>query len=297
MCSFFKSSWCTIAGGNHTSCFLLCFCAYSLPLHPFLHLLRYKQKQMKEEMQRKIACDKYEASSTLTMLASRYVFYVNLLSCLNLFLCSAQDQYSSEYEMHVEEEKEEKEEGEAVAEAASLLMVPSFLCSLLVRLMLLLYVFCTQEAHGLDAEMHVLGGYEGLVLFGDGLNTKALAFTIDDSPKELICWHFNECIDCLIAFKPSSQILYTRCTVYWCLRTITYFNKAYSFIKRWYPPCHILLFCTSYNSFFSVMLQGQEIWSSFVPHATSRWPTHSSLVATTRLACSLVCSPHTISNK
>ncbi|ELR14994.1 uncharacterized protein ACA1_211380, partial [Acanthamoeba castellanii str. Neff] len=139
-----------------------------------------EHKQMKEEMQRKIACDKYEASSMLMTLA-----------------LSAQDQYSSEYEMHVEEEKEEKEEGEAVTKAASLLM----------------------EAHGLDAEMilacamHVLGGYEGLVLFGDGLNTKALAFTIDNGPKELICWRFNECIDHLIAFKLSGQILYMSCVV------------------------------------------------------------------------------------
>jgi hypothetical protein len=93
--------------------------------------------------------------------------------------------------------------------------------------------------------MHVLGGYEGLVLFGDGLNTKALAFTIDDSPKELICWRFNKCIDHLIMFKLSSQILYMRCTIYWCSRTITFFDEAYSFIKRWYPPCHILLFCHS----------------------------------------------------
>ncbi|NEJ84249.1 hypothetical protein GR268_48345, partial [Rhizobium leguminosarum] len=108
---------------------------------------------MKEEMQRKITHNKYKASSTLTTLASRYMLYVNLLSHLNLFSCSAQDQYSSKYKMHMEEEKEEKEEGEVVAEAASLLMVPSFLCSLLVCLMLLLYVFCTQEAHGLDAEM------------------------------------------------------------------------------------------------------------------------------------------------
>ncbi|ELR10798.1 uncharacterized protein ACA1_108560 [Acanthamoeba castellanii str. Neff] len=134
-----------------------------------------EHKQMKEEMQRKIACDKYEASSMLMMLA-----------------LSAQDQYSSEYEMHVEEEKEEKEEGEVVAEAASLLM----------------------EVHGLDAEMilacamHVLGGYKGLILFGDSPNTKALAFTINNSPKELIHWHFNKHINHLITFKPSSQILY-----------------------------------------------------------------------------------------
>ncbi|ELR14804.1 carrier superfamily protein [Acanthamoeba castellanii str. Neff] len=158
-----------------------------------------EHKQMKEEMQRKIACDKYEASSTLMTLA-----------------LSAQDQHSTKYEMHVEEEEEETEGGEAVTEAASLLM----------------------EVHGLNTEMilacttHMLGSSEGLILFGDGPNTKALAFTINNSSKELICWHFNKHINRLITFKPSSQILYTRCTIYWCSRTITYFNKAYSFIKR-----------------------------------------------------------------
>jgi hypothetical protein len=43
--------------------------------------------------------------------------------------------YSSKYKTHMEEEKEEKEEkeeGEVVAEAASFLVVPSLLCSLLV---------------------------------------------------------------------------------------------------------------------------------------------------------------------
>ncbi|ELR14653.1 uncharacterized protein ACA1_066940 [Acanthamoeba castellanii str. Neff] len=128
-----------------------------------------EHKQMKEEMQRKIAHNKYEASSPLTTLA-----------------------LSTEYKMHVEEEEEEKEGGEAVAKAASLLM--------------------------------------------------ALAFTINNGPKVLICWRFNKCINCLIVFKPSGQILYMRCTVYWCLRTITYFDEAYSFIKRQYPPCPILLF-------------------------------------------------------
>ncbi len=89
-----------------------------------------------------------------------------------------------------------------------------------------------QEMYGLDAEvilacaMHVLGGAEGLWLFGNGLNMKAIAFSIDNGPKELIQWHFSEWIDCLIVFKPSGEILYMRCTVYWCLRMIAYFNKA-----------------------------------------------------------------------
>lgn len=94
-----------------------------------------------------------------------------------------------------------------------------------------------QEAHSLNAEvilahpMQVLGGAEGLWLFGNGLNMKAIAFSIDNGPKELIQWHFSNQIDHLITFKPSGEILYTRCTIYWCLRTITYLNKVYSFFK------------------------------------------------------------------
>ena len=77
-----------------------------------------------------------------------------------------------------------------------------------------------QEAHGLDAEVilahatHVLGGAEGLWLFGNGLNMKAVAFSIDNGPKELIQWCFSDWIDHLIVFKPSGKILYMRCTVY-----------------------------------------------------------------------------------
>ena len=94
-----------------------------------------------------------------------------------------------------------------------------------------------QEMHGLNAEVilacatHVLSSAEGLQLYGNGLNMKAVAFSIDDGPKELIQWRFSDWIDCLIVFKPSGEILYMRCTIYWCLRTITYFNKAYSFFK------------------------------------------------------------------
>ena len=94
-----------------------------------------------------------------------------------------------------------------------------------------------QEAHSLDTEvilacaMHMLGGAEGLWLFGNGLNTKAVAFSIDDGLKELIQWRFSDQIDHLIMFKPSGEILYMRCTVYWCLRMIAYFNEAYSFFK------------------------------------------------------------------
>jgi hypothetical protein len=68
-------------------------------------------------------------------------------------------------------------------------------------------------------------------LKGDGLNTTPVAFTIDNGPKELIHWHFNDCIDCLIVFKPSGKILYMRCTVYWCLTMISYFDEVYSFYK------------------------------------------------------------------
>lgn len=95
-----------------------------------------------------------------------------------------------------------------------------------------------QEAHGLEAELilaratHVLSDAKGLRLYGDGPNTKAVAFSIGDSPKELIHWRFNKRIDRLIAFKPSSEIIYTRCTIYWCSRTISYFDEAYSFYKR-----------------------------------------------------------------
>jgi hypothetical protein len=146
-----------------------------------------------------------------------------------------------------------------------------------------------QEAHGLDAEVilacatHVLGGSEGLLLFGDGPNTKAVAFSINDSPKELINWRYSNRIDRLIAFKPSGEILYTRCTIYWCSQTITYFNEAYSFIKRRYSssfphqaPCFLVNLTIP-----SVMLLGQEILTSSVLLATARCPTHSSLAATT----------------
>jgi hypothetical protein len=68
---------------NCASCFLFCFCAYSLPFHPFLHLLRYKQKQMKEEMQRKIAHNKYEAS--IINVVRQPEKHVHLLAC-SLFL-------------------------------------------------------------------------------------------------------------------------------------------------------------------------------------------------------------------
>jgi len=46
----------------------------------------------------------------------------------------------------------------------------------------------------------------------------------------------------LIAFKPSGEILYTRCTVYWCSRTIAYFNEVYSFFKRQYITLPSILF-------------------------------------------------------
>ncbi len=132
-----------------------------------------------------------------------------------------------------------------------------------------------QEAHGLDAEVilaratHVLGGSEGLVLFGDGPNTKPVAFTIDNGPKELIRWRFNDRIDRLIAFKPSGKILYTRCTVYWCSTMISYFDEAYSFYKRGRYATSYLLFFSTY-SFSLVVWLMQETWSSFVQHATSR---------------------------
>ena len=79
--------------------------------------------------------------------------------------------------------------------------------------------------------MHVLGSAEGLWLFSNGPNTKAIAFSINNSPKELIQWRFSDWINHLITFKPSGEILYTRCTIYWCSRTITYFNEVYSFFK------------------------------------------------------------------
>ena len=94
-----------------------------------------------------------------------------------------------------------------------------------------------QEAHSLNAEVilahatHMLSGTEGLQLFSNGLNTKAIAFSINDGPKELIQWRFSDQINCLIAFKPSGEILYMRCTIYWCLRMIAYFNEVYSFFK------------------------------------------------------------------
>ncbi len=61
-----------------------------------------------------------------------------------------------------------------------------------------------QEAHSLDAEVilacatHVLSSAEGLQLYGNGLNMKAIAFSIDNSLKELIQWHFSNWIDHLI---------------------------------------------------------------------------------------------------
>ncbi|ELR21682.1 uncharacterized protein ACA1_231390 [Acanthamoeba castellanii str. Neff] len=39
---------------------------------------------------------------------------------------------------------------------------------------------------------------------------KAIAFTINNGPKELIHWRFNEWINHLITFKPSGEILYMR---------------------------------------------------------------------------------------
>jgi len=77
----------------------------------------------------------------------------------------------------------------------------------------------------------MLGGAEGLQLYGNGPNTKAVAFSIDDGPKELIQWRFSDWINRHIVFKPSGQILYMRCTVYWCLRMLAYFNEVYSFFK------------------------------------------------------------------
>ncbi|ELR23159.1 uncharacterized protein ACA1_342930 [Acanthamoeba castellanii str. Neff] len=47
-------------------------------------------------------------------------------------------------------------------------------------------------------------------LFSNRPNTKAIAFSINNSPKELIHWHFNKQINHLITFKPSGEILYTR---------------------------------------------------------------------------------------
>ncbi|ELR22580.1 uncharacterized protein ACA1_348220 [Acanthamoeba castellanii str. Neff] len=40
-------------------------------------------------------------------------------------------------------------------------------------------------------------------------NSKAVAFSIDNGPKELIQWRFSDQINRLIVFKPSGQILYT----------------------------------------------------------------------------------------
>jgi hypothetical protein len=109
-------------------------------------------------------------------------------------------------------------------------------------------MYCySQEAHGLDAEVilacttHVLGGTKGLILFGNGLNMKAVAFSINDSPKELIHWRFNKWINRLIALKPSGEILYMRCTIYWCSRMIAYFDKVYSFISHRYVTISYLL--------------------------------------------------------
>jgi hypothetical protein len=129
---------------------------------------------------------------------------------------------------------------EDIAEAASLLMVSSSLLHLFLTADHICVHMYLQEAHGLDTEVilacatHMLGGAEGLWLFSNGPNTKAIAFSINNGPKELIHWHFSKQINRLITFKPSGEILYTRCTIYWCSRTITYFNKVYSFFKQQY---------------------------------------------------------------
>ena len=123
--------------------------------------------------------------------------------------CSAQDQIDMEHMVHIDvEELHTLIEGEEIMEAASLLMVLSSLLCFFLCLIAFMYI-CMQEAHGLDTEviltcaMHMLGGAEGLQLFSNGLNMKAVAFSINDGLKELIQWRFSDWIDRLIAFKPS----------------------------------------------------------------------------------------------
>ncbi len=136
---------------------------------------------------------------------------------------------------------------------------------------------CTCNAH---AQWHWRARWRALV------NMKAIAFSIDDGLKELIQWCFSNQINCLIAFKPSGEILY------WCSRTI-----AYSFFKWWYITILLFCFLAPYGFLSAVVWLIQETRSSFAWCATSRWWTHSTSAATTHLVCSLVCSPHTTFNK
>jgi hypothetical protein len=68
-----------------------------------------------------------------------------------------------------------------------------------------------QEVHGLNTEVilahatHILGGSEGLLLFGNGPNTKAIAFSINNSPKELINWRYGS-MYCILGDHPSQAM-------------------------------------------------------------------------------------------
>ena len=88
---YFKSFWCTTAEGTPLLLHVYCFLKHSLFLYTSSFVcLRYKHKQAKGEMQRKLMHDKYEAFC---------------LSSASTCMCSTQDQTNTEHQAHIEVEE------------------------------------------------------------------------------------------------------------------------------------------------------------------------------------------------
>ncbi len=85
---YFKSFRCTTTEGTPLLLHIYCFIKRSLFLYTSSFVcLRYKQKQTKAEMQRKLARDKYEASTALMMLALWYVCCMSFIVSLLFSMC------------------------------------------------------------------------------------------------------------------------------------------------------------------------------------------------------------------
>jgi hypothetical protein len=85
MSFYFKSFQCITTEGTPLLLHIYCFIKHSLFLYTSSFVcLRDQLKQMKVEMQRKLVCNKYEASTSLMALALRYVFILYISFCLLL---------------------------------------------------------------------------------------------------------------------------------------------------------------------------------------------------------------------
>ena len=115
MSFYFRSFQCTTAEGKYLSSCTSIVLLSSLFLYTSSFVCsRYKQKQTKAEMQRKLARDKYEASTALMTLASWYVccmsFIVSLLfsMCLHVVRRTSTAQKARRWKERKKERKKER---------------------------------------------------------------------------------------------------------------------------------------------------------------------------------------------